>query len=349
MLWEGWDYEHYLAQVLSEEVGSRESHGGDARVKGARFPQVKTLDDFDFSPAIYSYWAMFADALKKAQVFTLPLVVSMRFFDKSIETSIGALVVLNEEGWIATAAHMLQPTAKFNEDQKAIQEYEKQRAAIEGDGSLDAKKKRNKIARLKTDPKWLTNLSYWPSRDGVRLVDVTAPFELDLAVARLEPFDPSWVSVYPRFKNAAGGLDIGTSLCRLGFPFHGISATFDESAHTFRYAPGSLPLPFFPLEGIYTRTALGGKTADGRFEIKFLETSSPGLRGQSGGPIFDRSGAVWAIQSRTSHLELGFSPKVKRGGRETVEHQFLNVGLGVHLDAILAVLTDLGVRFSLSD
>ena len=46
---EGWDYEHYLAQVLSEEVSSRESHGGDARVKAARFPQVKTLDDFDFS------------------------------------------------------------------------------------------------------------------------------------------------------------------------------------------------------------------------------------------------------------------------------------------------------------
>jgi DNA replication protein DnaC len=46
---EGWDYEHYLAQVLHEEVASRETHGGDARVRAARFPQVKTLDDFDFS------------------------------------------------------------------------------------------------------------------------------------------------------------------------------------------------------------------------------------------------------------------------------------------------------------
>ena len=46
---EGWDYEHYLAQVLSEEVSSRETHGGTARVKAARFPQVKTLDDFDFA------------------------------------------------------------------------------------------------------------------------------------------------------------------------------------------------------------------------------------------------------------------------------------------------------------
>jgi DNA replication protein DnaC len=45
---QGWDYQQYLAQVLAEEVASRETHGGDARVRSARFPQVKTLDDFDF-------------------------------------------------------------------------------------------------------------------------------------------------------------------------------------------------------------------------------------------------------------------------------------------------------------
>ena len=46
---ESWDYEAYLAAVLSEEISSRETHGGQARVKRARFPQVKTLDDFDFT------------------------------------------------------------------------------------------------------------------------------------------------------------------------------------------------------------------------------------------------------------------------------------------------------------
>ena len=46
---EGWDYEAYLAAVLSEEVSSRDSHGGAARVKAARFPATKTLDDFDFT------------------------------------------------------------------------------------------------------------------------------------------------------------------------------------------------------------------------------------------------------------------------------------------------------------
>ena len=46
---EGWDHETYLAAVLAEEVAARDSHGGSARVKAARFPAVKTIDDFDFT------------------------------------------------------------------------------------------------------------------------------------------------------------------------------------------------------------------------------------------------------------------------------------------------------------
>jgi DNA replication protein DnaC len=46
---QGWDHQAYLAAVLAEEVAARETHGGEHRVKAARFPQVKTLDDFDYS------------------------------------------------------------------------------------------------------------------------------------------------------------------------------------------------------------------------------------------------------------------------------------------------------------
>jgi DNA replication protein DnaC len=46
---EGWDYLEFLARVLSDEVNSRETHGGQHRVTSARFPATKTLDDFDFA------------------------------------------------------------------------------------------------------------------------------------------------------------------------------------------------------------------------------------------------------------------------------------------------------------
>jgi DNA replication protein DnaC len=45
---EKWGYEAYLAAVLAEDLATRESHRGDLRVKAARFPQIKTIDEFDF-------------------------------------------------------------------------------------------------------------------------------------------------------------------------------------------------------------------------------------------------------------------------------------------------------------
>jgi DNA replication protein DnaC len=45
---EGWSHEEFLAACLEREVTARASHGGEARVKAARFPAHKTLEDFDF-------------------------------------------------------------------------------------------------------------------------------------------------------------------------------------------------------------------------------------------------------------------------------------------------------------
>ncbi len=46
---ESWSHERFLEAVLSTEVASRESHGGESRIKAARFPGRKTLEEFDFT------------------------------------------------------------------------------------------------------------------------------------------------------------------------------------------------------------------------------------------------------------------------------------------------------------
>jgi DNA replication protein DnaC len=46
---EQWGYERFAEALLSTEVASRESHGGEARIKAARFPARKTLEEFDFT------------------------------------------------------------------------------------------------------------------------------------------------------------------------------------------------------------------------------------------------------------------------------------------------------------
>jgi DNA replication protein DnaC len=46
---EEWSYEQFIATVLKTEIDSRDSHGGQARIKAARFPARKTLEEFDFA------------------------------------------------------------------------------------------------------------------------------------------------------------------------------------------------------------------------------------------------------------------------------------------------------------
>ena len=46
---EEWRFEQFAAALLKTEVDSRDSHGGQGRIKAARFPARKTLEEFDFT------------------------------------------------------------------------------------------------------------------------------------------------------------------------------------------------------------------------------------------------------------------------------------------------------------
>jgi DNA replication protein DnaC len=46
---EDWSYERFAEALLSTEHASREAHGGEGRIKAARFPARKMLEEFDFT------------------------------------------------------------------------------------------------------------------------------------------------------------------------------------------------------------------------------------------------------------------------------------------------------------
>jgi len=46
---ESWTHEEFLIACLQREVAARESHGGEARIREARFPTRKTMEDFDYN------------------------------------------------------------------------------------------------------------------------------------------------------------------------------------------------------------------------------------------------------------------------------------------------------------
>jgi DNA replication protein DnaC len=46
---EAWSYERFAEVLLGAEVSARDSHGGENRIKAAKFPSRKTLEEFDFT------------------------------------------------------------------------------------------------------------------------------------------------------------------------------------------------------------------------------------------------------------------------------------------------------------
>jgi hypothetical protein len=269
-------------------------------------------------------------------------------FDKSVRCSLGSFVILNSEGWIATAAHMLNSFPTFDQHKLEIEAYKQSILLIEQNNKLTEKQKQKKKKGIKVNPEWITSHSLWWGHDGWNITDIRVLPQADLAIGRIIPFNPGDVLEYPTLKDPEKDLIPGTSLCKLGFPFHQPESTFDESTGAFILAPGVVPVPRFPIEGIYTRDLEAGFSPDGKYKIMFLETSSPGLRGQSGGPIFDTRGTLWAIQIQTNHLDLGFNPRIQRNGKSIEEYQFLNVGIGVHPQTLIAFLKDNGISFKLS-
>jgi DNA replication protein DnaC len=48
---ESWSHEEFLIACLQREVSARESHGGEGRIRAARFPARKSLEEFNFHHA----------------------------------------------------------------------------------------------------------------------------------------------------------------------------------------------------------------------------------------------------------------------------------------------------------
>lgn len=293
---------------------------------------------------------MFAKAVGVAFKFTRPLVLSAVTHRGEATTSMGSLVIVNKDGWVLTAFHMLKTAQHAEASRTSYARLLQQQEKIVSDPTINSKKKRQLLKQCKPKAKdtYCTDHSLFWGFSRIQASEVIALPDADLAVARLDGFDPDWCTQYPTFKTPAG-MQIGTSLCTLGYPFHKLEPSYNKD--TGFNLPNLPPHPF-PIEGIATRFLKTGEhQSEGKpsYDIVFIESSNPGLKGQSGGPVVDVAGTVWGIQIRTSHYPLGFEPVVTDSkGRKTVEHQFLNIGQSVHSKTILAFLDEAGVAYNVS-
>jgi len=289
---------------------------------------------------------MFQEACEQARKYTCPYAGLRRKHDGTVFSNVAAFIVLNDAGWCITARHLFEEITRAQQSIAGAAAIDGALEALKTQKVVDAKHRNREMRNLerqKADS--LSNrVEIWagganwdkaqPRATEVRLHPVA-----DLAAFRLDPFTPMPGAVHPVFRSES--LAPGLSVCRIGFPWHSVEADFADN--NFQVKRG-FPAPLFALEGIVSRFAVE-KRPDGA-QATYIHTSSPGLRGQSGGPLFDVEARICGLQSSTIHLALGFDAVYQGEGGAEVERQFLNVGQAVHVEEIFAFLDLHGIAYA---
>lgn len=287
---------------------------------------------------------MFTEAYEIAKQYTKPLVVSIRFYDKKIKGGLGSFIILNDEGWLMTAAHNFGAAIAFNKHQKELKEYDEKIQNIKNK-QLKESKKNALLRAIKPNKKWVTNFAIMLSGKPIKIEESYIYGKHDIAFFRIAKSAVENQKVFPKIIDPST-IKPGTSLCKLGYPFIEFTPNFVESIKQFEL-PKDMAYTLFPIEGIYTRN-LQSNEEDNGIKVKFLETSSPGLKGQSGGPIFDNNGNIYAIQSKNITIPIGFKGTVKDKGKIIEENQFLNTGIGVHPETLIYFLDKHNIKYALA-
>jgi hypothetical protein len=290
---------------------------------------------------------MYVDAIEHVAEFTRPIHFISRFYGSDIvHPGAATLFFVNEEGWALTAGHVAGQLVAAENVNRRYEEFKRELATRRGE-------KKFKQLRRELEKKYGLNKSTTAELKNRFMNCVEGPLKFtlirhkkaDIALIRFEEYTRLLCTKFPVFAKDSDTLKPGKMLCRLGFPF----AEFTN----FQYDPekdriewtesGKVATPRFPIEGMVTRRLL-----DDSGGILGFEMSTPGIRGQSGGPAYDTEGRIWGVQAMTKHLDLDFDvdQKVLRQGRPVQDSAFLHVGGCIHIEVVKRFLTDNNVSIA---
>ncbi|MBA2499326.1 MAG: trypsin-like peptidase domain-containing protein [Chitinophagaceae bacterium] len=281
---------------------------------------------------------MFEKAIETALQFTRPLHTITRSYGGLIMPGSSTLFFVNNHGMAITCKHVAQLIPGAENINKTYNNFREERNKLLKDGKfkrslqgLEIKYKYHKESSIQLKNNFINCF------DKIEQITVHTHPELDLAILVFKGFNEIKYQSHAKFIKTSSHIKQGKYLCRLGFPFPEYSNfKHDQDKDDIEWTQtGQASSPAFPIDGIITRLAAN---AQGQ-PITGIEMSTPGLRGQSGGPLFDTLGNVYGMQYATRHLHLGFDIRDKEilhaGEKKKVSNfPFLHVGLCVHVDRI---------------
>ncbi|QRR03050.1 trypsin-like peptidase domain-containing protein [Dyadobacter sandarakinus] len=295
---------------------------------------------------------MFVEAIEKVDRFTRPIHFIFRYYNGTdIIPGTATLFFVNDEGFAVTCSHVARQILQAQSIYENYQKFRSELRRFEKDPGLATQ-------RTLLEGKYKINASR-PIRilfDFIKCVDKYKGLSIhlhptqDLAIIHFRDFESSQYQGHATFLKDSRLVKPGRYLCRLGYPFPEFSNfQYNNVSGDIEWTrDGKTRTPTFPIDGIVTRQ-IGDQN-----EIVGIEMSTPGLRGQSGGPLFDSQGTIFGMQASTRHLHLGFdqvNKEVITGGqrKKVSNYPFLNVGQCVHVDVIKQFLRDKKVSFHEGD
>ena len=246
---------------------------------------------------------MFQNACNALRPAPIPIVIVVRRQQGEVAHAIGAGIIINDEGWFVTAGHIV---AKIGVLDQQVGDYRQGHRTGQND---------------------VTDYAAIMGDTNAQLSGAVVNSELDIGAGKLEGYNAPPGHVFPRFR--VREVEQGELLCRLGYPFvDSIRASWvPDRGFSFT---NLFPVPVFVNEALVSRFAQ-------RDDGVWIETSSPGLKGQSGGPLVDSDGCICGIQINTRHYPLGF----EGSGRD----QVLNVGRAVHVESVKRFLDTNNINY----
>ena len=295
---------------------------------------------------------MFVDAIEKIDQFTRPVHFIIRYYAGSdIVPGTATLFFVNEDGFVVTCRHVARQILYANSIYENYLKFKGELRKFEKDPGLATQ--RNLLeTKYKITPdspiRILFNFIHCVSAHKGLTIHLH-PTQ-DLAIVQFRNYESKQYQSYAQFLKDSRMVKQGRYLCRLGYPFPEFTNyRYNKNTADIEWTTdGKIKTPSFPIDGIITRH-IGDNS-----EVVGIEMSTPGLRGQSGGPLFDQNGVIYGMQSSTRHLHLGFD-QVNRevtidGHRKRVSnYPFLNVGHCVHVDVIKQFLKEKNIRYYEAD
>src|SRR5450631_296262 len=111
---------------------------------------------------------MFRKANAATRNFTWPIVLSTRNVSGVCSSSIATFVVINDGGWVVTAAHVLKAFDDAAKDVESVAAHQASVQSIRNDTSLLPKERSKRLQQLgHLDPTRIAACSAWLGRDGL--------------------------------------------------------------------------------------------------------------------------------------------------------------------------------------